>query len=82
MSRYIYKSGLVRCFNLAFGTSHGNGYNFSNKQLLISKILVQVLHKTVMILWAAFNKKINKIIHPVIVDRLRQVRCKTRIRKK
>ena len=32
MSTYIYKS--VRCFNLALGTSHWNGYNFSNEELL------------------------------------------------
>ena len=34
MSTQIYKSELVRCFNLAFGTSHRNGYNFSNEELL------------------------------------------------
>ena len=36
MSTQIYKSELVRCFNLAFGISHRNAYNFSNKELLNS----------------------------------------------
>ena len=34
MSRHICKSELVRCVSLAFGTSNGNAYNFSNKELL------------------------------------------------
>ena len=34
MSTHIYKSELVRCFYSALGTSHGNGFNFLNEELL------------------------------------------------
>ena len=33
MNSPTYKPELVKCFNLAFGTSHSNSYNFSNEEL-------------------------------------------------
>ena len=33
MNNHTYKPKLVNTFNLAFGTSHGNSYNFSNEEL-------------------------------------------------
>ena len=33
MNSHTYKPQLVKCFNLTFGTSHGNSHNFSNEEL-------------------------------------------------